>query len=287
MSRSTWRGCGPVRKSAHGSTSSHHRFPSPGVGLAPLSEVHLEAPSEAGTSDRKRWDVFISHANEDKSDIPRPLFAELTRFEVTVWFDEAELRIGDSLRRNIDEGLARSAFGVVVFSTAFFPKGWTQYELGGIVTRTVAGDQNLLPIWHKVTKDEERAQSPSLADTVARSTSEFTAHEIASEIAQRVRPDLFLDPSSPPEYPPSSMSLVLAPGGMCVNPLCSKPASTCRRLRRVHAFRFARPLSRGGGSAVERCGSRTSSEIYLSVYLRNVARRSETTAPNAADGIPG
>jgi len=102
-------------------------------------------------------------------------------------------RIGDSLRRKIDQGLARSAFGVVIFSVAFFAKGWPQYELDGIVTRSVAGEQNLLPIWHKVSKDEVRAQSPSLADKVARSTSAFTAQEIAEEIARRVRPDLFDD----------------------------------------------------------------------------------------------
>ena len=61
------------------------------------------------------------------------------------------------------------------------------------MTRSVAGEQNLLPIWHKVSKDEVRAQSPSLADKVARSTSAFTAQEIAEEIARRVRPDLFDD----------------------------------------------------------------------------------------------
>jgi len=142
-------------------------------------------------NDGQTWDVFISHASEDKADIARPLYDALTAIGVSVWFDEAELHIGDSLRRKIDQGLARSAFGVVIFSIALFAKGWPQYELDGIVTRSVAGEQNLLPIWHKVSKDEVRAQSPSLADKVARSTSAFTAQEIAEEIARRVRPDLF------------------------------------------------------------------------------------------------
>lgn len=158
---------------------------------ASLSEVRVERPPAGISDDGRTWDVFISHASEDKADIARPLFEALTILGVTVWFDEAELGIGDSLRRKIDQGLARSAFGVVVFSASFFAKGWPQYELDGIVTRSVAGDQNLLPIWHKVTKDEVRAQSPSLADKVARSTAEFTAEEIAEEIARRVRPDLF------------------------------------------------------------------------------------------------
>lgn len=37
------------------------------------------------------------------------------------------------------------------------------------------------------------AESPSLADKVARSTSQYTVAAIAEEIARRVRPDLFDD----------------------------------------------------------------------------------------------
>jgi hypothetical protein len=59
------------------------------------------------------------------------------------------------------------------------------------VTRSIAGQQSILPIWHKITRDEVMAQSPSLADKLARSTSEYTIAEIAEEIARRVRPDLF------------------------------------------------------------------------------------------------
>ena len=80
----------------------------------------------------KEWDVFISHAHEDKDDIVRPLAHALRQHDLRVWFDEFELRIGDSLRRKIDQGIARSAFGVVVLSTAFFAKNWAQYELDGL-----------------------------------------------------------------------------------------------------------------------------------------------------------
>ncbi|WP_374312879.1 toll/interleukin-1 receptor domain-containing protein [Dongia sp.] len=42
---------------------------------------------------------------------------------LAVWYDEFELRTGDSLRRKIDGGIARSRFGVVVLSQAFFGRG--------------------------------------------------------------------------------------------------------------------------------------------------------------------
>jgi hypothetical protein len=49
------------------------------------------------------WDVFLSHASEDKEAVAVPLRDALTARGVTVWLDKTEMRIGDSLqnrRRN-------------------------------------------------------------------------------------------------------------------------------------------------------------------------------------------
>jgi hypothetical protein len=102
----------------------------------------------------REWDVFISHAHEDKDEVVRPLAHALQGLGLRVWYDEFELRIGSSLRQNIDEGLANSDFGVVVLSHAFFAKNWPQYELDGLVTRESTGRQMILPLWHKITKAE-------------------------------------------------------------------------------------------------------------------------------------
>jgi len=69
-------------------------------------------------------DVFICHASEDKDAIARPLAEALRERGHVVWFDEFELEIGDSLRQEIDRGLARSRFGVVILSPSFFEKKW-------------------------------------------------------------------------------------------------------------------------------------------------------------------
>jgi hypothetical protein len=128
--------------------------------------------------------VFISHASEDKDSIVRPLAHALREAGLKVWYDEFELRIGDSLRRKIDRGLANSRFGVVVLSQSFFGKGWPNYELDGLVTRAVSGEQVLLPVWHNVSKEEVIRYSPSLADKLARNTAMHTVIEIATEIAE-------------------------------------------------------------------------------------------------------
>ena len=132
------------------------------------------------------YDVFISHASEDKDEVVRPLAQALVEKGLKVWYDEFELKIGDSLRRKIDRGLAKSKFGIVVLSKAFIKKGWTNYELDGIISKANTGEQVLLPIWHGITKQEVLDYSPSIADKVARNTASYTIEEIAEEIAELI-----------------------------------------------------------------------------------------------------
>ncbi len=154
--------------------------------LRTLAENVAQVPPENPAVGRD-FDVFISHVSEDKDAIVRPLAEALRDSGLDVWYDEFELRTGDSLRRKIDMGIARSRFGIVVLSPPFFAKGWTQYELDGLVTMAVSGTQVLLPLWHSVSKDEVIRHSPSLADKVALRTADYTIGEIASEIISVVR----------------------------------------------------------------------------------------------------
>lgn len=164
----------------------------PAIREAPLSSVpglvhdHPAPVPEAGG---EAYDVFISHASEDKESVVRDLANALSAEGLRVWYDEFTLRIGDSLRQKIDRGLAASRVGLVVLSPSFISKGWPNYELDGIVARSVSGEQTLLPIWHDITKQEVIDYSPSLADKVARSTGTHTVEEIAAEIASLLRGD--------------------------------------------------------------------------------------------------
>src|SRR5207237_5030935 len=95
------------------------------------------------------------------------------RKRITVWFDEGTLRIGDSLREKIDEGLAHSRFGIVILSPSFFAKDWPKKELDGLVAReNVSGEKVILPIWHGVTKAQVTKFSPTLAGRLAGNTND-------------------------------------------------------------------------------------------------------------------
>lgn len=116
----------------------------------------------------RTYDVFISHASEDKDAIARPLYNSLSANGVSVWFDEVALELGDSLRRKIDEGLARCRFGIVILSPNFLEKEWPQRELDSLVAReTASGEKAILPIWHGLDRSRVLEYSPPLADRFA------------------------------------------------------------------------------------------------------------------------
>jgi hypothetical protein len=128
-------------------------------------------------------DVFICHASEDKNTVARPLAQALIARRRTVWLDELELTVGDSLSGHIDAALAHSRFGVVVLSPAFFAKPWPQRELAGLAAREMdAGSKVILPVWHDVDHHYIAQRSPTLADRVSARTNTGIG-QVADEIS--------------------------------------------------------------------------------------------------------
>lgn len=149
-----------------------------------LKWVHRKLPPPPPPSKaeaEREFDFFISHATEDKQSLVRPLAENLQASGAQVWYDEFTLTIGDSLRRSIDKGLARSRFGIVVLSPAFFGKEWPQYELDGLIARDIGGVKVVLPVWHQVTRQDVLRFSPSLADRLAFSTANMSVEEMAKQ----------------------------------------------------------------------------------------------------------
>jgi hypothetical protein len=132
------------------------------------------------------WDVFISHASEDKEAVARPLAHRLRELGLRVWFDESVLEVGDSLRDSIDRGLAHSRFGVVIVSPSFFGKHWTKKELNGLMARETDGEKVILPVWHQVQKADVARHSPLLADRVAAKTSDGI-DAVARQLVKTIR----------------------------------------------------------------------------------------------------
>jgi hypothetical protein len=144
------------------------------------------------------WDVFISHAWEDKETVARPLAHALSKAGITVWYDEFTLTLGDSLRRSIDRGLAESRYGLVILSPDFFNKGWPQRELDGLTTRETGSGKVILPVLHRLTHTDVEHFSPILADKVSVSTT-AGLDIVVREILKAARPEA--TPTSPEPWP--------------------------------------------------------------------------------------
>ncbi len=121
------------------------------------------------------WHVFISHASEDKADVARPLADSFLRAGLKVWLDEAEIKVGDSIREKIDVGLLNSAYGVVVMSPHFLSKTWTRAEVDGLFSLETLARKRILPVWHKVEYDDVVTFSPIIAGRLAANTSQGLA----------------------------------------------------------------------------------------------------------------
>jgi cold shock CspA family protein len=114
-----------------------------------------------------KYDVFISHASEDKADFVQDLAQTLEESGLSVWYDDFTLRIGDSLTESINTGLSQSTHGIVVLSPRFFQKKWPKRELIALFSREDSEDKVVIPIWHQITKDEILSSFPLIADKLA------------------------------------------------------------------------------------------------------------------------
>lgn len=153
------------------------------------------------------FDLFISHASEDKDGFVRELVQRLEERGLRVWFDDAELQVGDRLTPKIDEGLARSRFGVVVLSPAFFQGGWPEAELDALTNRENAeGQVVVLPIWLGISAEEVMKYSPLLKGKKAL-RSEDGLDSIVEQLVRRVRGRTSAAPAAASRSVSSSVTL--------------------------------------------------------------------------------
>jgi len=75
------------------------------------------------------YDVFLSHSAKAKA-VVRPLGERLRQNGLKVWFDEWEIKPGDSVPAKIEEGLEHSRVLVLRMSADACGSDWAQLEAG-------------------------------------------------------------------------------------------------------------------------------------------------------------
>jgi hypothetical protein len=135
-------------------------------------------------------DAFISHASEDKKELAEPIYHALTNYGKTVWLDKYEIIPGRSLMQQIDDGLSTSKYGILLITPSFIKKPWPKAELQALFGSMMAGEKEVIPVWHGVTQKDVRSFSPLLADLVAVTTANKTIYDIVLEILRVVSPKM-------------------------------------------------------------------------------------------------
>lgn len=144
------------------------------------------------TSNRKAYDVFISHANKDKSDYVDSLYMAIRRLGVNVFYDTEVLSWGDNWKQVILEDTEKSEFAIIVISENFFGREWTERELNEFLHRqNTSGQKIVLPLLHNITLEKLKEHYPELGDIQVIDTERFTKEEIvilfAKELIKRLK----------------------------------------------------------------------------------------------------
>jgi RNA-directed DNA polymerase len=119
-----------------------------------LAKLCLQA-HEAGINDvtwieeladmRKEFDVFLSHASEDKNEV-RVLHRALESKGITVFFDESSIKWGDSIVEKVNHGLLKSSFFIPFLTETFAEKGFANKELNSAIQMNISRKGRILPI---------------------------------------------------------------------------------------------------------------------------------------------
>src|SRR5689334_12382587 len=133
------------------------------------------------------WDLFICHASEDKREFVEPLARALVDAGYKVWYDDTVLTLGDDIVKRIQEGLAKSRYGLVVLSPSFGSKVWPEKELSAFMDREPEQGKCILPVWYRLKQEEVRARFPLLASRLAARSEEGLAR-VVEKIRQAIGP---------------------------------------------------------------------------------------------------
>lgn len=152
-------------------------------------QLHNEASMPRA---RKEYDVFISHANKDKSDYVDSLYMAIRKLGVNIFYDTGILSWGDNWKKVILEGTEKSEFAIIVISENFFDREWTERELDEFLKRQNASGQKIvLPLLHNISLDMLKEKYPSLGDIQVIATERYSKEEItvlyAKELIKRLK----------------------------------------------------------------------------------------------------
>jgi hypothetical protein len=110
------------------------------------------------------YDVFLSHYSGDEA-LAGELERALRTAGVSVWYDGAEIKLGDSILAKMQEGLQKSRYGLILFTPGFLSTstGFRWGEVDAYLAEQLADSRtHLLPLVAGVEHEEYQRKMPLL-----------------------------------------------------------------------------------------------------------------------------
>jgi hypothetical protein len=92
------------------------------------------------------YDVFISHASEDKDAIARPIAQALARQGLKAFLDEAHIGWGENFTKKINTALGASRYVLAIVSSHSVTKDWPILELNAALAMEANGLKTVIPV---------------------------------------------------------------------------------------------------------------------------------------------
>jgi hypothetical protein len=133
------------------------------------------------------YDLFISHAVEDKIPLVNELAARLEAQGIKVWYTGQELSIGDEVCNTLVAGMRQSRCGVIIFSRSYISKMTSSAEFSTLLQYKRNGKKVIIPVIFEVTSDELAAKHilPDSADAIYTTAAR---DDVVSQIVQQIGP---------------------------------------------------------------------------------------------------
>lgn len=132
--------------------------------------------------DERDYDIFLSYARLDGTEVAQALRDALTQLGVSVWHDELAIKPGKSVAMQMDQGLRRARAGIALLTPVYLTgRFWTERELGALLHKAT-----LIPVLHNVTFADVREYSGVLPDLAGFTTELDSVAVIAEKIAEAI-----------------------------------------------------------------------------------------------------
>ncbi len=92
------------------------------------------------------FDIFISHAREDKALIARPIYEACERLGLKAFLDEEHIGWGESFTKKINTALGAARTVVVVISSSSVSREWPLAEINTALALEIAGQKRVFPV---------------------------------------------------------------------------------------------------------------------------------------------